>query len=245
MGHVQSLSRAAAPVAVFLALPVCANAAMMQSVSVSGPSGLSAEATFTIVNPTTLEVRLKNTSTGSPGWFTSANNILTGVSWDFGLAGIGHPGEVTITGGTVVIGPSSFSVNFDTGSYGPGTNVGGEWGYSNVDGTGMLWNFISSNNAQVSPIGGGANLDGPISIDGPQAGLVSAYAATQIGGLGAIQDEIIATLTLSSALADLDFLDINGVRFEWGSDALFLDVPAPGAAFLLATPLVLGRRRRD
>jgi hypothetical protein len=215
---------------------------MIQNVSVSNGAGHSANATFTIVNPTTLEIRLQNTSTGG---LTGAGGILTGVSWDFGLAGIGHPGEVTITGGTIVIGASSFSVNFDTGSYGAGADVSGEWGYSNIDGTGMLWNFISANRANVSPIGGGANLDGPTSIDGPQGGLASAWSAAFLGGLGAIQDEVVATLTLSTGISDLDFLDANGVRFEWGSDALFLDVPAPGAAFILATPLVLGRRRRD
>ncbi|MHC4610775.1 MAG: hypothetical protein ACYS7M_10565, partial [Planctomycetota bacterium] len=53
-----------------------------------------------------------------------------------------------------------------------------------------------------------------------------------LGGLGAIQDEIIATLTLDSALANLDFLDENLVRVEFGSNAAFITIPAPGAALL-------------
>jgi hypothetical protein len=67
-----------------------------------------------------------------------------------------------------------------------------------------------------------------------------------LGGLGAIQNEIIATLTLSAPIADLGFL-ANGAHIEFGSDVFFINgtVPAPGAASLLAVAgLIAGFRRR-
>ncbi len=202
-------------------------------VVISDASGLSGEVEFTLVNATTLEVRARNTSTGVPLGFDSADQILTGVSWDFPPPGL--TGTTAITGGSVVIGPASSSQNFSTGSYGAGYNVSGEWGYGNEDGTGALPNFISANTAQATPFGG-ANLDGPASIDGPQGGLVANPILVALGGLGAIRNEIIATLTLSSPLADLSFLE-NGVRLEFGSDAAFLDaclIPEPSAMTLAA-----------
>ncbi|MFG0305628.1 MAG: XDD4 family exosortase-dependent surface protein [Phycisphaerales bacterium JB040] len=206
-----------------------------------GADGLSAEAEFTLINPTTLEVRLKNTSTGVPSGFSNSDQLLTGVSWDFGAPGQGI-GDNTITGGSVVIGPSSASVDFDTGSYGAGTDVSGEFAYGNMDGTGLLENFFSTNTAQATPFGG-ANLDGPVNIDGPQPGLISNAFSLPLGGLGAIRDEVIATLTLSQALADTSFLQ-NGVRVEFGSDAYFITVPAPTSAALLGLAGLVGARRR-
>lgn len=204
--------------------------------------GLSAEVEFTLLNSTTLQVRMRNTSTGVPSGFDSSDQLLTGVSWDFGDPGFN--GDAMITGGSVAIGPSSSSVNFDTGSYGPGSDVGGEYGYGNTDGTGALTNFVSANTSQATPFGG-ANLDGPVEIDGPQAGLVADPILVDVGGLGAIQNEIIATLTLSEAISNLDFLHDNLVRVEFGSDAGFIDTPEPGSlALLLVGGLAAYRRRR-
>ena len=208
-------------------------------VPLTDPSGLAAEAEFDLLNPTTLQVRLRNTSTGVPGGFDSADQLLTSVSWDFGAPGQ-NPGDPTITGGTVLIGPASQSVNFDTGSYGPGADVSGEYGYGNAGTTGLFPNFISANTAGATQFPG-ANLDGPAGLDGPQAGLVADPILVPLGGLGAIQDEIIATLTLSQAVANLDFLS-NGVIVEFGSDAAF--IPEPGALSALAAGLALVVRRR-
>jgi hypothetical protein len=210
----------------------------------SDPSGLSAEAEFTLLNATTLEVRLRNTSTGVPGGFSNSDQILTGLSWDFGLAGT-NPGDVEITGGSVIIGPTSASMNFDTGSYGAGADVSGEYGFGNNDGSGAMLNFISSNTAQATPFGG-ANLDGPAGLDGPQGGLIADPILVPLGGLGAISNEYIATLTLSGPLADLSFLDDNGAQVEFGSDAAFIFVPGPASAVLLMGAFALaGRRRRN
>lgn len=214
--------------------------------SFSDSSGLSAEAEFTLLNPTTLQIRLKNTSTGVPVGFDNADQLLTGVSWDFGHPGFN--GDVMITGGSVITGASSSTVNFSITNVGSNADVSGEFGYGNMDGTGALTNFVSANAAQATPFGG-PNLDGTVSIDGPQGGLVANPALVSLGGLGAIQSEIIATLTLSGSMTDAqllgDLLD-NGTRVEFGSDAAFLPgqlVPAPGAGLLLGLAL-LGRSRR-
>ena len=211
----------------------------------SDSSGLGAEAEFTLLDGgMTLEVRLRNTSTGVPEGFDSSDQILTGLSWDFGELGSNDDPE--ITGGTVWTGPDSMSINFDVLDVGPDEDVSGEWGFGNMAGTGALTNFITTNHALASPFGG-QNLDGPDSLDGPQGGLVGDPLLVDLGGLGAIQDEVIVRLTLSAALADLGFLDDNPVRVEFGSDAFFIPEPASlgllmaGALAVLAT----GRRRRS
>lgn len=158
-------------------------------------SGLSAEAEFTLLGAgDILEIRLKNTSTSIPFGFSNSDQLLTGVSWDFGH--VGFNGDAMITGGSVVTGSSSSSINFSIANVGPNSDVSGEYGYGNMDGSGALTNFVSGNAAQAIPFGG-ANLDGPVVIDGPQAGLLSSLASVPLGGLGAIQDEIVATLTLA------------------------------------------------
>lgn len=211
------------------------------------PDGLAATAEFTLLNPTTLQVVYENTSTGVPNGFSNSDQVLSTVSWDFGHPG--YNGDTHISGGTVVTGPTSFSVNFDVTSVGPNTSVSGEFGYGNMDGTGALTNFVSSNNAQVTPFGG-PNLDGPSNIDGPQGGLVPASGPIlPVGGLGVIQGKVIATLTLTIPITEAELaadLENNGVRFEFGSDAAFLDgVPAPAGTALFATAgALLARRRR-
>ena len=207
-------------------------------------SGLAAEAEFTVLNPTTLQIRLRNTSTGLPGGFDNSDQLLTGLSWDFGLAG-SNVGDIFITGGGALIGPTSASDNFSTGAYGAGTDIGGEWGYGNGGMSGNIQNFISGNQSGTTAFGG-ANLDGPLVLDGPQGGLVSNSFSLALGGLGAIRDELVATVTLSAAYSEAQLqLDIqnHGVQVEFGSDAAFIKVPAPGAR-LLCGLAGLGRRRR-
>lgn len=221
---------------------VLASSASAITVSASDPSGLAAEAQFTITGPTQLTVRLRNISTGN-GAFSGAAVILTGVSWDFGLLGV-NGGDNTILGGTITIGTLSQSVNFSSGSFGPGTNIGGEWGYGN-NGTGLSFpNLISSLQSGTTAFGG-PNLDNPSNLDGPQAGLIAPATVGQLGGLGAINDELVAVLNLSQSITNLNFIAQNNVRFEFGSDALFLTTPTPGsAAAVLLGGAILARRRR-
>ena len=213
-------------------------------ITVTGPAGLKASAEFTIINPTTLQISLKNLSTGVPVGFTEAAQILTGVSWDFGLPGA-NLSDPTITGGSVVIGATSFSVNFSTGSFGPGDDVSAEWGYGNAPSGASLQNFLSALQAGTTQFPG-VNRDGPTNVDGPQGGVVATPPILDLSGLGAVQNEVVPTLTLSKSISNLEFLYTNLVRFEFGSDAAFITNPTPGAsALLLIGGLAAARRRRN
>lgn len=211
-------------------------------------SGLGAEAVFTLLDEgMTLEVRLRNTSTDVPDGFSNSDQILTGISWDFGEPGFNSDPE--ITGGTVVTGPDSMSINFDIMDVGANADVMGEWGFGNMDGTGALTNFITATHSLSTPFGG-ENLDGPVNIDGPQGGLVGVPILIDLGGLGVIQDEVIATLILSGdPVENLDFMFDHGVRVEFGSDAFFITqtVPEPASLglLLLGAVALFGRRPRS
>lgn len=203
----------------------------------SDASGLSGEAEFTITGLNEMQIRLRNTSTGLPDGFGSADQILTSIAWDFGGGG------QSIIGGSVLTGANSASVNFSIANVGANADVSGEYGFGNGGATGLLDNFVSGNTAGATPFGG-ANLDGPVSLNGPQGGLVSMNDLLDLGGLGAIRDEIVITVQTSQVLADLSFLDA-GATIEFGSDAAFLTtVPAPGSIALLLGLGVARRRRR-
>lgn len=239
MPHTKSVA-----VAAFALIAGCASSAsaMSELIFFSGPDGLAAEAEFTMIDPNTLEIRLKNTSTGVPAGFGSSDQILTGISFDFDMPGA-NISDPAILGGTAIIGPTSQSVNFDTGSYGPGTSIGGEWGYGNTGGTGAFLNVVSGNGSQTTAFGG-PDLDGPGVLDGPQGGLISSAFSLPLGGNGAIMDEIIITLDVAPPMTDLSFLLANGVTVEFGSDAAFITVPTPASAALLGAGCLLTRRRR-
>ncbi len=228
-------------------IAIGASAAVSSSASAdilnfTDPSGLSAVAEFTLLNATTVRVRLANTSTGVPMGFDAADQILTGITWDAGLPGI-NGSDPMITGGTAVIGATSQSINFSTGSYGPGTNVGGEWGYGNNDGSGGLPNMISGNTSGITAFGG-PNLDGPASLNGPQGGLVANPILVSLGGLGVIQHEIVVEFTLNQSISGLHELLGNGAQVEFGSDAAFIFVPAPSSLALLGAGALCASRRR-
>jgi hypothetical protein len=143
----------------------------------------------------------------------------------------------------VVIGPGGQSINFDqiNPQLVAGADVSGEWGYGNTGGTGMLTNIVSTNAAKATKFPG-ANLDGAPTLDGPQGGICTNAPLVPLGGLGAIADSVVITLTLDTPLANLNFLE-NGVVAEFGSDAAF--VPEPASICLLGLGmLTLLRKRR-
>ena len=210
--------------------------------------GLAAQATFTLdtSDPAELMIKLINMSTGVPPGFDNSDQLLTGISWDFGQ--LGYNGDPMIIGGTVIIGPDGRSIDFDQidlldPQLGAGAYVSGEWGYGNMDGTGLLTNFVTATKSQATAFGG-TNWDGPINIDGPQGGICTDPPWVSLGGLGAVADSVIITLTLDTSLANLNFLE-NGAVAEFGSDAAFL-VPEPATVCLLglgSLSLILRRRR--
>lgn len=225
-------------------LAVCSTANAGLIVVFDDGSGLSGEAEFTLLGAgDVLEIRLKNTSTSIPAGFNSSDQLLTTLSWDFGE--IGFNSDIVITGGTVFTGSSSSSINFSITNVGPNSDVSGEYGYGNMDGTGALTNFVTATRSQATPFGG-TNLTGPVNIDGPEAGLLSAIASVPLGGLGAIQDEIIITVTLSGVVAsESEIFGVLGlVRIEFGSDAFFITVPTPSSMMLLCLAGVFASRRR-
>ncbi len=209
-------------------------------------NGLSAEATFTFdtTDATELEIELINTSTGVPTGFDNADQILTSISFDMGQSGE-NALDPEITSGTVVVGTGSVSLNFDNvvSQLVAGDDTSGEWGYGNGGTTGLLPNFVSTNQAGTTRFTG-SNLDGNNPLDGPQGGVVTDPPQVALGGLGAIGDSIVITLTLDTALSNLDFLEDNGAVVEFGSDAAFMiPEPATVTALIVGACLLLLRRR--
>ena len=224
----------------------------MDSADISSPAGvlngLSAKVIFTLdtESPTGLKIELFNTSTGVPAGFDNSDQLLTGISFDFGHPGFN--GDAAIVGGTVVIGPGGQSYNFNNLGDGVpqlvgGDDISGEWGYGNFDGSGMLTNFVSGNKSGATRFGT-VNLDGPDNIDGPQGGICTNPPTVPLGGLGSVGNSVVINITVDSALTNLDFLRENGVMAEFGSDAAFV-VPEPATVFLLGLGmLMLGRKKR-
>jgi hypothetical protein len=223
----------------------------------SHESGLSAEAEFTLVDSTHLEIRMRNTSTGTPGGASAVDQLLTGVSFDIGFAQ-GHFADQTLTNGNVAIGANSQSINFDSGTYGEGFDVSAEFGFSN-NGDSSIGNHLQ-NLVAATEFGGnflpfnGENLNGPLEIISAGAGLLSDAEPIPIGGLAAIQSEVVVSLTLSFGVSGLADIVGNGVRASFGDpavgDVLYLDgiesLPAPAAISLLAVAgCIATRRRRD
>ena len=209
------------------ALLATAASSFGSTISFVGPSGLSAEATFSLASSgSVLQISLRNTSTGAPADFDSSDLLLTSIAFN-----LGGP-QIVATGSTVEVGSASEAL-FDSGIYGAGTDVSGEYGIGNNSGvlTGFagMTNHVSTLTSGTTQLSG-ANLDGPADLSGPQGGLLAATHYNMQGGLGVIGDEIFISLNLSSPLGDLSFLD-NGAVVEFGSDAAFLTViPAPSAA---------------
>ncbi len=219
-------------------------ASAQTTITFTDPSGLKAEAEFSLAGAgTQLVIRFRNISTGVPSGFSNSDQLLTSVSFDLGAPGE-QGGDPAIVGGSVVTGSASQSLNFSETSVGASTDVSGEWGYGNGGTTNSHPNFLTAMAAGSTPFGG-SNLDGPANLDGPQGGLVpSPQPIVALGGLGAVMDEVVATLDLDQALADLGFLS-NGARVEYGSDAAFDDGDCMEAASVTKVPDAGGLNAND
>ncbi|MCP3979028.1 MAG: hypothetical protein GY716_06805 [bacterium] len=208
-----------------------------------------------MLSSTSIQVRLRNHSSGVPGGFTATQQLLSGISFDIGLSGANFL-DASIAAGTVAIGANSSTVNFDSGDYVEGYDVSGEYGYSNSNGSGHFQNFLSSAEfgGNFVPFGG-ENLDGPTGVLGPEGGLVSIVDLVPLGDTAAIRSEIVATISLTGfPINSIEDIVSNGVRISFGdpgdTGTIFLDgvagpLPAPAALSLLGLAgLTLRRRRR-
>lgn len=208
----------------------------------SGSSGsLAASAEFN-TSGSQLFVYLTNTSTAD---ILVPADVLTAVFFEISGA------PITLTRVSAVLGPGSFVTN---GPQPAGGVVGGEWasGYKATGYPGGYRYGISSSGLGDFGPGDrfpGDDLDPPPNPDGLQYGIASAgdNPATHNGGANTplIQNEV--RFTFDGLPADFDLNRITAVRFVYGTaygEGEF-DVPAPGAAALLALgALAVARRRR-
>jgi hypothetical protein len=218
------------------------------------PSGLSAEAIFSLTGSNSLQIILTNTSTAVPSGWDESDQLLTTLYFRL-------PTGITIIDGSAAISPGSESVNFDATYFQThpqlvgGADVSVEWGFGNEDHAidtlpddyypfsqvssmrnhtdSIFDDTVAFNTDPVS------NLDGPDeNLDGPQAGLTNGLI--DLDGLGAIQNSITIQLALSGDIPNLSFLE-NGTWVEFGSDAAHLPgspVPIPSAILLLGSGIL-------
>ncbi|MBI5376015.1 MAG: PEP-CTERM sorting domain-containing protein [Candidatus Schekmanbacteria bacterium] len=228
--------------------------------SFSEASGRSASASIDVIGGQ-LVIVLSNTSTGAPDT-NAANSLLTALYFDL-------PDSASITGGTVLISPESYTENFKTKTGGAisltgGADVSSEYGFGN-NGDEILTaqlpagdpaiehvNFFSAMQTHTTPflmIPPGTNLDGTINLDGPQGGLTN--NAVDLGGLGAICNSVTANLNImgvdlnnpESASSTLSYIFQDGITFEFGSDIYFYSTtyipPVPEPSTMLMVLLGL------
>jgi hypothetical protein len=202
-------------------------------ISFSYSSGdLAASAAFG-VSGGNLVVTLTNTSLAD---VLVPTQVLTAVFFDL-------PGGVTLSPVSALLGPGS------TVLFGPanGGNVGGEWAYA------ALTSPPAPGNTGISSAGlglfgdgnfGGANLQGPVSVDGLQYGLTSAGDDPTTGNWpvtgkdALIKNQVI--FTLSGIDAAFDPSTISNVTFQYGTSLNEnVLIPAPAAALIGAIGLTL------
>jgi hypothetical protein len=217
-----------------VSLMLSATAARADMTSTFSQGDLAASAKFA-VSGSNLVVTLTNTSTADVLVPTA---VLTAVFFDL-------PGGITLsplsallgTGSTVFFGPTN------------GGDVGGEWAYAALPPA----TPPPPGNAGISSAGlglfgdanfGGANLQGPVSVDGLQYGITSAGDDTTSGNAAVtgkfalIQNEVVFTLSGVDATFDPGTM-ISNVQFQYGTSLGEMVVPAPAAALLGAIGLAL------
>lgn len=197
-----------------------AGAAAQRTIGFSDGAGLSAEIHVALKNGgSRLVVTVRNHSEAEPIGQWSADRCLTGFSFDFGAPGL-DPSDPQIVGGSARTGPASRSVNFDLVSVGSLADVSGEYGFANDGGGALMPNLVSTLSLRATPFGG-PNLDGPVELDGPAAGLLPlGLVAVPVGSEGVLQGTLVVELDLDRPLSSLSFLDANPSMVEFGSGIL-------------------------
>lgn len=171
----------------------------------------------------------------------ASNNLLTGLGFYLPDLGI-LSGSVSMAGST--------AINFTA----PGDNdVSGEWGYDNnpitsgpfQPGGGSEAGIVSTVNTVVSAMVSTSEtrfsnntIANPEVLAGPEFGLLSSFPGSDGGGLYAIQDSVIITLTLSDVYAGdlVSFIDDHDVVLSFGSPD-HTSVPEPATMLLFGTAL--------
>lgn len=206
---------------------------------------LAAAAEFD-VDGSDLVVRLSNISSAD---VMNPAQILTAMFFD--ISG----GPVALTPVSAMLAPGS-AVHFGPDG---GGNVSGEWAYrSALVGApwGSAYGISSAGFGLFGPpdLFPGPNLEGPLSPDGLNYGItsmgdnLSVGNAAVTGGFPLIRHEVV--FTLSGLPANFDLERITNVSFQYGTgldepNLPTFDIPAPGAAALLALGgLAAARRRR-
>lgn len=201
----------------------------------------SAEARFTVIGGTNLEVVLTNTYAGD---VTTTAGLLTIVYLQISGAPLSlTPVSALLTAGSIVHnGPNG------------GGNVGGEWQYrGGIAGPMGTQYGIGSAGHDIfgSPNFNGPDLDPPAGVNGANYGITSAgdNLATANGGLA--NDPIIknsVTFLLSGLPVGFDLSRISGVVFQYGTDPSEpreIGTPTPGSLALLGLAgFAVSRRRR-
>jgi hypothetical protein len=237
----------------FTAIPVGASVLFVGS-SAGNDSGElnSASVSFDLAilgTTTNLVVTLRNTATYDPN---DPSDILTAVF--FSLSG-----NPSLSADSAVLAPGS-AVKGNGGLTDPGGVVGGEWAYaSSLTGINGASQGVSSAGLGIFGPGNlfpGSNLEGPVSPDGVQYGISTAFDTAGndnggIAGVGLITNAVV--FTLGNVPASLSLSDISNVSFQYGTALSEPNIPGtlipePNTVALTAAGMcllgVLKRRRR-
>ncbi|MBK8745196.1 XDD4 family exosortase-dependent surface protein [Propionivibrio sp.] len=226
--------------ALMLGLPLQASASTATFLgSGTGPGGVgvSASAVFDI-SGNNLTITLTNTSVANSGQDVPGST-LTGVFWNSASSRSLTPLSATVASGSSIIQQAGCCAGV--------TNVGGEFGYQaaafgagapvganrGIASSGYLTTGLSGNLGNFN----GVNLEGPVSLDGINFGIVSSASGfNPNGGLSAvplIQNSVVFVLT---GVNGLTTADISNVSFQYGTAYNELNVPGGGGGGKVPEP---------